>query len=310
MEVHKGFWQRCRQKNKLESAFYGMHPGVIFLYFVGLFAFVFMWNHPVFSLTVMAFILLLDALYVEKYKMMSAFKGFWIVALLIILINPLTNHRGTHILFYLSDNPITLEAFLYGVSTSVMIFSMFMAFLVFNALIDSERFLFLFAKFFPKIGFITNMSIRYTSVFQKRAQNIIDVAKTRGIEVNSGKFRHKIETAGHLLKALISWCLEEGMMIAEVLKAKEYGQKRRTTYNRFKLISADICLAIVLVLSFTVNTSLFYYGAGQYAMYPRLLPLAFDGYDLAAYCVMIFYLAIPILVEFFYAWQRRKNRTV
>ena len=98
------------------------------------------------------------------------------------------------------------------------------------------------------------------------------------------------------------------MMIAEVLKAKEYGQKRRSTYNRFKLIPADICLASVVILSFLVNIVLFYAGAGHYAMYPRLHTLSFNRYDVIAYFDMVFYLALPALLELLYAWQRRKNR--
>ena len=40
----------------------------------------------------------------------------WITGtgLFVLLLNPLLNHRGRTVLFYLFENPVTLESFLYG----------------------------------------------------------------------------------------------------------------------------------------------------------------------------------------------------
>ena len=46
---------------------------------------------------------------------------YFFLFLLLAVVNPLFVHNGETILFFMNDNPITLEAFFYGMIVAVMI---------------------------------------------------------------------------------------------------------------------------------------------------------------------------------------------
>ena len=302
--VHGGRIDGSRVRSALDRRFFMVHPAVVFLYFAGLFTLVFLFTNPLFMLTSMAGSLAL-ALYYNGY---AASRGTFKAALLfggfLLLLNPITSHRGAHMLFYLGGNPVTLEAVAYGAYNCVLIITMLVTFLSFNRLIDSERFLFLFSGIAPKTAFITNMTIRYIGLYRSRAGELSDVQKTR--EDNSGQKGRTagIKKAGALLSALVSWSLEEGMKTALVLKTKEYGRRRRSNYILYKFTPADgLCLAAVLSL-FGVLAAAGVLGLGRYNIYPRLAPLGMTYREWLLYTVLALYLLLPFIMESYTALRR------
>lgn len=257
----------------------------------------FLYNNPIFIAAQFIILLFIAFRYKGMGKTLKSLVAFLAIALLIIIINPLTNHRGSNILFYFMDNPITLESILYGVYNALLIITLLCVFISFNVLIDSERFLYIFSKLSPKLAFITSMSLRFTSVFKKRAADIIDVQATKGMSIKKGSLIERLKTAGMFLVALTSWCLEDTMGIAESLKAKEYGSRERSNYKSYKFIFYDGCLIIVELIGIFLAILFSSYGAGQYNFYPRLTSIVMSSSDVLAFVSMLLFFLIPIITE-------------
>ena len=88
------------------------HPVVLFVYYVmtrGLFIVA---GHPL----LYGLLLLLMGIDVSLnrgfLKMLKSFVGSLTVAALCVVVNPLLNHRGMTVLFYLNENAVTKEAVL------------------------------------------------------------------------------------------------------------------------------------------------------------------------------------------------------
>ena len=177
--------------------------------------------------------LLMALYYCRVKKATQTLKMALIFGILILIINPLINHRGSHILFYLIDNPVTLEATLYGFINMLMVISLLLLFASFNVLLNSERFLYLFSWALPQVSFIVSMSLRYVSLFAKRAKELSGVLALRGIDIKKGKKTDILKNSSKILMALTQWSMEDGMDIAQSLKAKGYATKKRTTYQRY-----------------------------------------------------------------------------
>lgn len=286
------------------NIFYHFHPSVLLIYFLGIFNFTFIYNHPIFMISNLICIILVTLLYIKPKKILLSIKTAAIMSIFIIVINALTNHRGANILFYLFDKPITLEAILYGIISSVMIAIMFITFLIFNILIDSERFLYLFSGILPKLAFITNMSIRFTQVFKKRAGEILAVSSTR--KAVSTKLMDKVKNNMILLEALVSFSLEEGMHISRTLKAKEYGVYKRSSYNSYKFIGVDLIIIIFMLLIIATSYIFIYLGIGTYDIYNTPEQIIFNSYEYISYFLMISFILLPIIVQFI-AKRRIKN---
>lgn len=278
------------------NIFYHLHPSVLFIYFLGIFNFTFIYNHPVFMISNLICIILVTLLYTSPKKVLLSIKTVAIMSIFIIVINALTNHRGANILFYLFDKPITFEAILYGIISSIMIAIMFITFLVFNILIDSERFLYLFGGALPKLAFITNMSIRFTQVFKKRAGEILAVSTTRqGAET---KLVDKIKKNMVLLQALVSFSLEEGMHISKALKSKAYGLYKRSSYNSYKFIKVDLIIIVFMLFVIATSYIFIYFGIGIYDIYNTSDQIMFNIYEYISYFLMISFILLPIIVQF------------
>jgi energy-coupling factor transport system permease protein len=319
VEIHKRFRERSgsgheklvgefKLRSTLDYRFFMVHPAVIFVYYMGLFTFVFLFTHPLYMLTVMICSLSLALYYNGYLASRGTFKAALLIGTFMLVLNPLTSHRGAHMLFYLGGNPVTLEGIAYGAYNFILIITLLATFLSFNRLIDSERFLFLFSRVAPKTAFITNMTMRYIWLYRSRAGELSDVQKTRGgAEQKKGKIAG-IKKAGMLLSALVSWSLEEGMKTAQVLKAKEYGRRGRSNYVLYKFTLADgLFLAIVLFL-FVMLVAAGISGFGKYAIYPRLKLPAMAPMEWFLYAALAFYLFLPLIMEGYTAVRRMMTR--
>src|SRR5699024_12671618 len=82
------------------------------------------------------------------------------------LLNPLLVSRGSHILFYLGDRQITLEAIVFGVVMAFMVVSVIMLFISFNIILNGSKFLYIFSKFLPRIAFLFMLTILFVPLLK------------------------------------------------------------------------------------------------------------------------------------------------
>ena len=87
-------------------------------------------------------------------------------ALLIMLINPVVNHRGVTILRYLPwGNPLTLESIAYGVASAVLLCAVVLWFSSFNKVMTSDKLVYLFGRLAPALSLVLSMSLRFIPRF-------------------------------------------------------------------------------------------------------------------------------------------------
>ncbi|MCL2461809.1 MAG: energy-coupling factor transporter transmembrane protein EcfT [Defluviitaleaceae bacterium] len=276
-----------------------LHPAAVFLYFAGLFCFVFLFKQPFYLLFLLAGVIVLAFFYAGRRKAVSGLRLFLPISFLCGLFNPLFSHKGSNILFYIFGNPVTLEACAYGVYLFLLLFCLMMIFVAFNACLPAEKFLYLFAGILPRTAFVVNMCLRYVDYYKNRALEIVSVQGTKGITFK-GNPRQKLSTGALFVNALLAWNLEEGMEISLALKSKDFGTRRRTSYNHYVFGPRDaLWLAIMAALAVAAIYG-FLRGAGNYAFYPSLQPLRLTRGDLAAFPFMSAFVMIPLIVEAVY----------
>lgn len=274
-----------------------LHPCVIFLYFIGVFCFGFLYTNPVFQISLFCAVLGLNLYYNGLTKTLNTLKLCLLIGIFVLVINPLTNHRGTHILFYLLDNPITLEAVVYSVLSMLTISTLIITFAAFNTLINSERFLFLFSKVIPKTAFITGMSLRFSDLFRKRGQEIVEVQNTRGMSLQTGRITNRVQNAGKMLEGLVSWSLEDGMEVAQVLKAKNYSVRKRSTYTLYKLTGFHILCCVIQIVMLLAGIILWGTGAGSYNPFVRGSTWYYSADTWVMYILFIMFLSMPVVLD-------------
>src|SRR5690606_25388652 len=109
----------------------------------------------------------------DKGKMLKSWGKFLIILPIVFMIlAPLFNRRGNHILFYISQNPVTLESIIQGLMNGLTIIAIMLVFLTFNVVITADKFLFLFSIWFPQWALLAMLSLRFVPLFQRRLHEI------------------------------------------------------------------------------------------------------------------------------------------
>ena len=97
------------------------HPAVLFVYYIMTLVLLIVAGHPL----LYGLLLLLMGIDVSLnrgfMKMLKSFVGSLTVVALCVVVNPLLNHRGMTVLFYLNENAVTKEAVLYGCYMAVVL---------------------------------------------------------------------------------------------------------------------------------------------------------------------------------------------
>lgn len=280
------------------TGFYSVHPGVAFLFYVVFFTLSMLFMHPVFLMTALIAGLMMNVLQ-DKGRRLRRYYLFYVLACLILgLLNPLFSHRGKHILFYVLDQPITLESVMFGFVLMLSVLVMLIGFLSFVHIINESKLLFLFASLMPKTALLCMMAIRFVPLLRRRLMEIMRVQHLRGFSMLQGSVFSRGRNGMKILHILLTWSMEEALQTADSMKARGYGlSKRRSSYYTYRMERRDVMVLIMIALLGGLCFIYWKQGAGVLDIYPELESLALAGPDRLTYAAYVAFLLIPIGIE-------------
>lgn len=123
----------------------------------------------------------ISQLFYCKKDGLKQYLPYLFIFIITALLNPLISHNGKTVLFVLNDNPITLEALLFGINSAGMILAVLLWFRCFSKIMTSDKLLYIFSAFSPKAALILSIALRYVPLFFKKRREISDSAKGMGI---------------------------------------------------------------------------------------------------------------------------------
>ncbi|MGI6424686.1 MAG: energy-coupling factor transporter transmembrane component T [Tepidanaerobacteraceae bacterium] len=282
----------------MNRGFASLHPAPCFLYYVSLVILVMIIYHPMFLFLALCSQVMLNIMQDGGKRLKESIKYYIFLGFLIVLVNPFISHRGRTILFYFFDNPVTLEAVIYGIVMMMSLLTVLIAFVSYNLVITPDKFMFLFSSIFPKTAFICMMAMRFVPVLKKRSQDIALVQKTRGTDTSTGSFIQRVKNGMQIMIILITWSLEEAIITSRSMRARGYGiTKNRSSYFDYKMTKRDWATLAVIVLSCGNLLYFWRQGLGHFQIYPELSALTLD-INIGLFLVASFiYLAIPVAIE-------------
>lgn len=215
----------------------------------------------------------------------------------IILLNPFLVSRGTTILFYFRGKQVTVEAFVYGASLSMMIVNMILLFISFNFILNGNRFLYIFSKVLPRTALLIMISIRFIPLLKRRLDEIREVQQIRGMTMAEGRLKERIKIGMLRIQQLVAWSLEEAVQTADSMKARGYGLGKKTSYTPYYMAGRDRGSLIVLIVLFLLCFAGGLLGYGKITIYPELGPFRFFLLDWILFICMILLFSFPLFVE-------------
>ncbi len=277
-------------------AFSLYHPSVLFAYFIGVALLTLLTRQPF----LLAFSLLgaiLFAAMLESKKAVLVSMGFYgPMFLLIAAVNPLFSHNGVTPLFFLNDNPVTLEAILYGAAIAGMIISILYWCRCYNSVMSSDKFIYLFGKTIPKLSLILAMALRFVPLFLIQIKKIHRTQKTMGLYATTSVV-DRLRGRLRVFSAIITWSVENAVDTAASMRARGYGLPGRTNFSLFRFRLRDFVMLGLLGLLFAWTAREFMKGTLAFAFYPRISEIKLSGYALAGYGGVLALMLIPFLIE-------------
>lgn len=291
---------------KDRDVFSGCHPAVAFLYFGLVLVFTMFLLNPV-CLGISLASAAVYSLFLEGGKAMGK-RLFYLVpmAVLAVAVNAGFNHEGATVLAYFpSGNVLTLESLLYGLAAAGLLFAVILWFSCYNAVMTSDKFLYLFGRCIPSLSLVLSMTLRFVPRFQAQLHEIRQAQKCVGRDVSGRGFFRRGKNAVEVLSVLVTWALENAMETADSMKSRGCGLPGRTAFSLYRFDSRDKA-----VLAWLLSGGFFVFcgwmsGGFAWQYYPSLKG---GPVTLLTCCFYFAYLALCLTPVCFHAYEKQTWR--
>jgi len=271
------------------------NPIVTFMYFLCVFSCV-MFSIDPFISTISLVCSLIFAIS-KKYMSNKRENIFYIILFVFMtVLNPLFNHRGNTVFFYINENAITLEALLYGLSTATMIMSVIIWFKCFGKIMTEDKIIYVFGRVWPGFALMFSSIVRFVSLYTKQWRIISDSRKAMG-ENETGNVISSIKNGISTFMIMITWALEHGSLTAESMDSRGYNTGRRTSYSKYFFHLSD-GLVIALYLGFALFIILTCIINGiSFSFYPDMVMNGNIYFRITVYSVFFILTLLPTILE-------------
>ncbi len=255
---------------RLGKKFIQEHPVVLIIYLFGGMLITMLTMHPVLlaiSIGISGF-----------YAGVLCGKKLWIQLLWVMLpvlfftviILPLFSHNGITPLFYINDMPVTKESVSFGLVMSELLLGIFLWFRVANAIMDSEKILYLFGRTFPVVGLLVSMVFRLIPQMRLRFYQIQDAQKGMGRAISNLSIHGKIRMLLKEMSILISWSLESSIETSISMESRGYGTGKRTSFDLFRFTSKSAVWCVLFLGLYGIVIVILARGGFQVSYFPAV----------------------------------------
>ena len=283
----------------MSDYFSSYHPIVNIIYFIVVLLFAMFTMHPV----LICISLICGTgylLYLKRSKKVLKSIGFMsIMVIMVIIINPMFNHEGATILYYLKNgNPITKESVIYGVFMGLLLMSVVNWCGCYNVVVTSEKFVYLFGRIIPHFSLILSMTLRFIPRFKIQFKKVKEAREAVGGNVSKGSFINRMRNYAGIVSVMISWSLENSIETSDSMRSRGYGLKGRTAFSIYKFekrdgIACGCIIGCMLIIGYGFICPELYY-----RYYPTFERGLFEGEMLILYVVYGTMCLIPMIINY------------
>ncbi|MEG1887427.1 MAG: energy-coupling factor transporter transmembrane component T, partial [Oscillospiraceae bacterium] len=193
---------------------------------------------------------------------------------------------------------------------AVMLISVVIWFSCYNAVMTSDKFIYLFGRIIPALSLIFSMTLRFVPKFKAQAKIISNAQKCIGRDISNGNILKRAKHGITILSILITWALENAIETADSMKCRGYGLKGRTAFSNYRFDRRDkISLITILLLCIVIFSGLFL-GENNIIYFPSVLVKNISWFSVLIYFCYLGLLLLPLVVNILedIKWYYMKSR--
>lgn len=292
----------------MPDAFSSYHPAVSFLYFTLVIVFSMFFTHPV-CLAIALAGALAYGIYLSRKKA-TRFHLLYLLPLLIFTacLNPIFNHAGGTILSYLPDgNPLTLESIAYGAVAAAMLITVIAWFSCYNAVMSTDKFVYLFGRLIPAMSLIFSMTLRFIPRFREQFKTVSNAQKCIGRDLSNGSLLTKARQVTRVLSAMVTWALENTVETADSMRSRGYGLPGRTAFSIYRFAKRDMYATLFFLSTGGYIAVGACTGGLYYRYFPTMQGVFAQPYSLSLYAAYGTLCLAPVIMNI---WEDSKWRAL
>lgn len=269
------------------------NPFPVLLYFTAVTTLAAVFNNPYHTAATLLCAVTMFIMMRGKLRTAALFSA---VFLLTFIVNPLVSKKGSTPLLFVGNDPVTLEAVVYGLNSAALITAVMFLFYTFTRLLDSEKLLYLLSPFSASAAMTVSAVLRFAPMYIRQARMIS--AQQRAIGAEGGKsIPEKLKYGAGVFSALSTWALENGIVAADSMACRGYGTGKRTFFSFFGFKRSDAVFLICTVLLIAASAVPAAFARCSFVYYPVIsAPGRGAAYTVSAvsYTLLAF---LPIIFE-------------
>ena len=157
-------------------------------------------------------------------------------------------HEGETILTYLpSGNPLTLESIVYGFAAAAMLAGVICWFSCYNAVMTSDKFVYLFGRVIPALSLVLSMTLRFVPKFKAQIRTVSGAQRCVGRDVSDGGILQRARHGMTILSILVTWSMENAIETADSMRSRGYGLPGRTAFSIYRFERRDRRMLLALL---------------------------------------------------------------
>lgn len=280
------------------DSFASYHPVVNFIFFAVMFTFSMIFMHPAFQ----ALSLVSAVVYSIRItgKRAARFQLLYLLPLVIVMaaMNPLFHHAGVTILFYMrSGNPITLESILYGAAAACMFVTVIVWFSCYNAVMTSDKFIYLFGKVWPALSLVFSMALRFVPRYIAQIKVIAKTQQCIARDVSQGNLVKRARNGLAIVSIMTTWALENAIDTADSMRSRGYGLPNRTSFSLYRLDRRDQGMLLIMTGLIGWVTVGAFRGENTIRFFPSVKAAEVTWYSITVYIAFGLLSMLPIIVN-------------
>lgn len=277
------------------DAFAGFHPAVNLCFFAAVIGLSMFLMHPVFLLlSLVCSSCYLWYLLGTKHFLRQL--GFLLpVMLFTAVLNPLFNHEGVTVLFYLPNgNSVTWEAVCFGLASAVLMGASILWFTCCNAVFTTDKIIYLFGRAIPSLSLLISMTLRFVPRFKDHLLSTWQVQKA--MEPPQNKLG-SLKQAMTVFSATVSWAMEQSIFTADSMKSRGYGSAGRTAYAIYRFERRDGVALAVLAALFLGTVAPWLLGQVSWSFYPAMTGADLGLGQIISYLSFLGLCLMPLIID-------------
>ena len=278
------------------------HPVVLLVYALVAPGLGMLSNHPAYLAVNLVMAAVVHGFYQGAGNTFRRILKLFPVLLVITVFNCCVNSRGMHVLFRIGNRPFTWESLMYGLANGVMLLLVLLWFSCFQQMISNEKFLYLFGQRLPGTALLLSMILKLFPDTRYRMQCIRYADREPAASGKEG-IGKGIKKGLRQVLTLMEWSMEDSIEMADSMKARGYGEGKRTCYQTYRFRLSDVLVLIWFAFAAAVClTGMF--GRGTEVRYFPAVEINGNSEMLAVSCVVyVLFLATPLLAEGSARWR-------